>query len=148
MKKQPAQSPDELLTEADRQASFERQQKIMAIFTENAKTYIQLSGAALALTLTFAHDILHIPKEQSIVNKWMILMWACFLVTIIAGAFYQYLAVKDLEIQDAEIVGLRGFIPIWGWLAPGLIYGIILGAFYGGTIIFTVYAIIMLRGPM
>jgi hypothetical protein len=75
----------------------------------------------------------------------MIWMWACFLFTIIAGAFYQYLAVKDLEIQDAQISGLKNFIPIRGWMAPGLICGVMLATFYGGAITFTIYAIIRLR---
>jgi hypothetical protein len=67
------------------------------MFSDNAKTYIQLSGAALTLTLTFAEKILHIPPEKSIVNFWTIAIWSCFLVTIITGSFYQYLAVKQLD---------------------------------------------------
>jgi hypothetical protein len=127
-------------TEEDRQATFDRQQKIMSMFSDNAKTYIQLSGAALALTLTFAHEILHVPKDENIANGWMIAMWVCFLVAIIAGAFYQYLAVKFLDaILDWE------YESIWDWLEPGIVYGLMLGAFYAGTIIFTVYAILRLR---
>lgn len=110
------------------------------MFSDNAKTYIQLSGAALALTLTFAHEILHVPKDENIANGWMIAMWVCFLVAIIAGAFYQYLAVKFLDaILDWE------YESSWDWLEPGIVYGLMLSAFYAGTIIFTVYAIIRLR---
>ena len=140
MKKELNQSPDERRTEEDRQATFDRQQKIMAMFSDNAKTYIQLSGAALALTLTFAHEILHIPKDQNIVNGWMIGMWVCFLITIIAGAFYQYLAVKLLE----KAIDWQAY-EAWDWLQPGTVYGVMLAAFYGGAILFTIYAIIGLR---
>lgn len=124
------------LTDQERQATFDRQQKVMSMFSDNAKTYIQLSGAALALTLTFAHEILHIPKDQNVADGWMIAMWACFLLTIVSGAFYQYLAVKYLEgCIDWE------HDTSWDWLQPGWIYGAMLGAFYGGAIVFTVYAV-------
>jgi hypothetical protein len=56
---------EEVLIDDERRATFDRQQKIMSMFCDNAKTYIQLSGAALALTLTFAHEILHIPAQRT-----------------------------------------------------------------------------------
>jgi hypothetical protein len=119
---------------------FDQQHKIMSMFSDNVKTYVQLSGAALALTLTFAREILHIPKDQNIADGWMIAMWICFLVAIISGAFYQYLAVKFLERSiDA------GSYDLWDWIQPGTMYGVMLAAFYGGTIIFTIYAILRLR---
>jgi hypothetical protein len=37
--------------------------RIISIISDNAKTYIQLSGAALALTMTFAHEILHMAES-------------------------------------------------------------------------------------
>lgn len=123
----------------DSDFDFSNEQKIKQMFSDNAKTYIQLSGAALALTLTFAHEILHIPAGQSIVDFWMILMWSCFLLAVISGSFYQYLAVKYLEIRLPSYA-FKG----WDWLAPGTVYGIMLGAFYGGTLTFTVYAIVRL----
>ena len=115
----------------------------MSMFCDNAKTYIQLSGAALALTLTFAHEILHVPANKNIADGWMIAMWICFLVAIITGAFYQYLAVKLLE----ETLDWQAY-EVWKWLEPGLVYGMMLASFYGGTIIFTVYAIVRLRGSI
>jgi hypothetical protein len=123
----------------DPQPDFDHMHKIMSMFSDNAKTYIQLSGAALALTLTFAHEILHIPKDQNIVDGWMMTMWICFLVAIIMGAFYQYIAVKLLE----KAVDWQAYDP-WKWLQPGHVYGIMLGAFYGGTIIFAIYGILRL----
>lgn len=122
-----------------RAASFDREQKIMQMFCDNAKTYMQLSGAALALTLTFSHQILHIPEDQNVANGWMVTMWICFLAAIVLGAFYQYLAVKYLE-RRLDWNSYRGA----AWLQAGTVYGIMLAAFYGGTIIFTVYAIVRL----
>lgn len=122
-----------------RGGSFDHEQKIMQMFCDNAKTYMQLSGAALALTLTFSRQILHIPEDQNVANGWMVTMWICFLAAIVLGAFYQYLAVKYLEsLLDSNFY--RGA----AWLQAGTVYGIMLAAFYGGTIIFTVYAIVRL----
>jgi hypothetical protein len=57
---------------APNSADFDHEQKVMSMFCDNAKTYIQLSSAALALTLTFARQILHVPDSQNIANFWMI----------------------------------------------------------------------------
>ena len=138
----PPEPPDapESWTDQERRATFDRQQKIMSMFSDNAKTYIQLSSAALALTLTFAHEILRIPKDRNIADPVMVAMWCSFLVAIVAGAYYQYLAVKFLE-ASIDWDQLRRVKPR---LQPGTVYGIMLGAFYGGTIIFTFYAAVRL----
>jgi len=65
----------------DRHAAFDRQEKIMQMYSDNAKSYMQLSGLALALTLTFAREILHVPKDTNIADGWMIAMWVFFLTT-------------------------------------------------------------------
>src|SRR5271165_6176048 len=85
-------------SEDERLATFDRQKSVMQMFSDNAKTYIQLSGAALGLTLTFSDKILHLPSTANIATGWMITVWLCFLFAIIAGAFYQYLAAKFLEM--------------------------------------------------
>ena len=110
------------------------------MYSDNAKTYIQISGAALALTLTFTDKILHLPAAEKIATAWMIVVWGCFLVAIVAGAFYQFLAVKFL---DAYLDW--GHDATWDWLQPGYVYGVMLCAFYGGAVIFTGYAIYKLR---
>jgi hypothetical protein len=140
MTQKPRSPSRELVTKEEQQATFDRQLAVMKMFSDNAKTYIQLSGAALGLTLTFAHKIIHIPEDQPIVDLWMVTMWSCFLITIIAGAFYQYLAAKFMEASiDWE------YDCNWNWLEPGVIYGVMLGAFYAGTTVFTIYAITRLR---
>src|SRR3974390_1511310 len=97
MKENPPKQQSPSVPREDRKATFERRKTVMQMFSDNAKTYIQLSGAALALTLAFASKILHIPDTQSIVGIWTIAMWSCFLLAIILGAFYQFLAVKQLD---------------------------------------------------
>lgn len=134
--KLPERTAHKPLSDAERHATFERQEKVMKMFSDNAKTYIQLSSAAIALTGTFAHSILQVPKDHIVVDVGMVLMWGCFLIAILAGAFYQYLAVKFLEaVLDWDCA------EVWGWVEPGTIYGVMLYAFYGGTTVFTAYAI-------
>ncbi len=124
----------------DRNATFERQQTVMKMYSDNARTYIQLSSAALALTVTFVREILRVPSTNGIANRWLIGMWTCFLLSILTGAFYQYLAVKYLE-SCIEWEHDKS----WDWLSAGWIYAVMLGTFYAGAILFTMYAIRMLR---
>jgi hypothetical protein len=136
--------PPSMASRADNKTKeyFDRFEKVMKMYSDNARTYIQLSGAALAFTLTFAHEILHIPKEQNIADIWMILMWGCFLAAIILGAFFQYAGAKLLEVTMDSVP----YKP-WFYFDPGTFYGVMLAAFYGGAGIFTIYAILRLRHP-
>ena len=53
---------------------FEKEYKVMSVFIENAKTYVQLSAGALLLSVTFLHEILGIPKEQRVAtDNWLML---------------------------------------------------------------------------
>jgi hypothetical protein len=90
--------------------------------------------------LTFSRQILHLPDGANIADFWMVLMWSCFLLAVVSGAFYQYLAVKFLE-SLLPWYAYKG----WDWLPPGVVYGVMLGAFYAGSFIFTIYAIVHLR---
>jgi len=116
---------------------FDKEQKVMKMYTENAGLYIKLSSAGLALTVTFFKQILQV--QEPLRGPWLEWMWAGFLVAIAAGAFYQYLAVKYLELLPPERPGLTWF----NWLAerPGVIYGVMLLAFYVSAFIFTLGAI-------
>jgi len=71
----------------------------------------------------------------------MIATWIGFLLTIVSGAFYQYLAAKYLE-RHLATCSYTG----WDWLVIrcGWIYGTMLATFYGGGICFIVQAIIRL----
>ena len=61
-------------------------------------------------------------------------------MTVVAGAFYQFLATK---ILDAYLDW--GHDTTWDWLYPGYVYALMLVSFYGGAVIFTVYAIVRLK---
>jgi hypothetical protein len=134
---------EEATNEDDRRATFDREKTVLSMYSDNAKTYIQLSGAALGLTLTFTDKILHLPSTANIATGWMIAVWSLYLIAIGAGAFYQFLAAKLL---DAYLDW--GHDKTWDWLAPGYVYGAMLLTFYGGTVIFTIYAMVRIRnGP-
>jgi hypothetical protein len=128
-------NPPNPVPEEDALPTFDRQHKIMQMFSDNAKTYVQLSSAALAVTLTFTREVLHLSADMA-ASKPLIVMWCCFVLAILAGAFYQFLAVKYLERTLTW-----EYDKTWEWLNPGSIYAVMLLSFYSGTILFTVYAV-------
>ena len=67
------------------------------MFSDNARTYMELSGTALALTLTFSRQILHPPECENVANIGMVAN-----VVVLSGRhcrrrLYRYLAVKYLR---------------------------------------------------
>lgn len=119
--------------------------KIMGLFIDNAKTYTQLSSAAIALSVTFVKDIVGTKcGDRFSLDGFLLTSWVCFLVAIGAGVSYQYLAVKFLEIKSGVT---RHHAPRPEWLIkhPWPIYGMMLVAFYAGAAFFTIGAIIRLR---
>ena len=118
--------------------------KLIGLFIDNAKTYVQLSAGALLLTITFLRDVLRLPKDAPIPHEWLLVItWGCFLLCVITGALYQYLAIKYLELVTPKPIdrlqvlwGLR-----WAAESPGLVYGLMLIQFYLGALAFTVAAI-------
>jgi hypothetical protein len=123
----------------DPKFNFDREQIVMRMFTENAKAYIQLASGGLVLTVAFVRQVMRLgPDERIEPNPWLIATWIALLIAIISGAFYQYLAVKYLE-QRLSSQSFEG----WNWLVDrcGVVYGVMLCAFYGAVVFFTVLAI-------
>jgi hypothetical protein len=120
---------------------FDRECKISDRFTDNAKSYIQISSGALLLSVTFLHDIVGVPKDQP-VNPGPVLVaaWICFLVAILAGTTSQYFGAKFLEWKSGVPRRHRS-IPRWIIQHPWPMYGLMLIGFYSGAILFTVAAI-------
>jgi hypothetical protein len=120
--------------------NFDNQHKVQEMFTENAKTYIQLSSAALLLCSKFLQEVLGfgVGKPSPPPDIWLKLTWGAFLLTIVAGAFYQYLAVKYLEIRAKHCS-----FHLWDWLARrcGWVYGLMLSSFYSGAGLFVYMAL-------
>jgi|SRR5215467_2756713 len=121
--------------------AFEREYKVMGVFIDNAKTYVQLSAGALLLTVTFLHEILGVSKEQKLpTDVWLILSWWAFLVAIVSGALYQYYAAKFLEWKSGVLRTHRNW-PEWLVHHPWPIYGVMLVTFYLGGLCFTIAAV-------
>jgi hypothetical protein len=121
--------------------SFEMESKVMAVFIDNAKTYVQLSAGALLLSVTFLHEILGIPKEQKLpTDHWLVASWWSFLAAIVFGALYQYYAAKFLEWKSGVSRGHHSW-PQSLIEHPWPPYAVMLTAFYFGGLCFTISAV-------
>ncbi len=77
-------------------AKMEEERKIMEGYIDTAKTYTQLSLGALVLSITFIEKVLGLSGKIS-VHYMLMVSWFFWLLAALAGAFYQYLAVRFLE---------------------------------------------------
>src|SRR5947209_7005610 len=126
---------------ADKDTEFDKECKVMGLFIDNAKTYTKLSGAAIALSVTFIHEVVGIEKGKHIPLDWsLISSWLCFLISIGAGVAYQYYAVKFLEFRSKLERAHQGY-PKYLVEHPWPLYLIMLITFYAGAVFFTIGAI-------
>jgi hypothetical protein len=120
---------------------FDKECKLMDLFIDNAKTYTQLSGAALVLSITFLREVVGVAEGSPIPLDWsLIVSWLCFLMAIGAGVSYQYFGVKFLEWKS-NIVRNHKSYPRRLIEHPWPLYLIMLITFYAGAVFFTVGAI-------
>ncbi len=119
--------------------SFEQDKAIMTLYIDSAKTYVQLSTGVLALSITFVQKILG--GDPPLRNPpWLALgSWIAFLIAIGGGALYQYLAIKYLDAKS-DHPGARGLLPQQLVEDPGLVYGLMVVAFYVGAVSLVVAA--------
>ena len=125
----------------DERSGFEVVHKIMTLYTDNAKFYVQLSSAGLAVSIVFVHEVVGIAAGKPIpIDFWLVSSWMSFLLAILCGALYQYLAAKFLE-RWAKFEG--PIIKPFDWLVQNLaaIYGLMLIAFFCGGVLLTAAAI-------
>jgi hypothetical protein len=121
--------------------SFERECKVMAVFIDNAKSYVQLSAGALLLSVTFLHEILGIPNEQKFpTDRLLFSSWWSFLFAIVFEALYQYYAAKFLELKSGVSRGHHSW-PQFLIEHPWPPYAVMLAAFYFGGVCFTISAV-------
>jgi hypothetical protein len=134
------------LTPEEAKLKLEKERIIVSLYIDNAKTYIQLSTGALVLSVAFIRGLSgsnNLPMEPL-----FFVTWVCWLIAILAGVTYQYSAVKYLEILESHHDFLyfkrdwRIYVPESLPHSPYRIYGLMMGSFYLGTILFTVAAII------
>ncbi|HOX41517.1 MAG TPA: hypothetical protein PK263_04965 [bacterium] len=151
-------SSSELLSDRMTYADFFKTRMALAnAFCDTAKTYIQISSAALALPLLFTqalfgksvaecglHTIGSVPCS-------LLLSWLSFLLAIGFGLTYQWLTIRriwdqlhkdHLTPENCKDWGFRTTpgIPKFEWLNRSFIYGGMVGLFYLGAILFVVFA--------
>jgi hypothetical protein len=135
---------------------FKSKVDLTKAFCETAKTYIQISSAALALPMLFTQAVLG--KEAAGnglrgvgVPCSLVLAWISFLLAIGFGLLYQWLAVRLMwdELHRAQTTNQNltqpGFrttwwVPQFRWLNRSLPFACMLGFFYLGAILFVVFA--------
>jgi hypothetical protein len=123
---------------------FERECKVMQMFIDNAKTYLQLSTGALILSITFMREVVGVPQNTALhPGRALIAAWICFLVAVITGALYQYHAVKYVELHSGLPRSHRSWSDRFN-RHPYLLYGAMLISFFSGAALFTAAAIIYL----
>jgi len=112
--------------------------EIMKAYIDAAKSFTQLSAAALLLPVVFFRQLLAFdPTKPVRVDLLLLLSWACFLVAIGCGLLYQYLAVKYLS---AKFWGGDWEKSSWPVKNPGYAYGCMLVTFFLGAVFFVTKA--------
>ena len=140
---------------------FKSRVDLMKAFCDTAKTYIQISFAALALPMVFTQAILgKETAERGLravgVPCGLILAWIFFLLAIAFGLGYQWLAIRlvweelhrvQITDQKAAEPGFRTtwWVPQFRWLNRSILYGGMVVFFYLGAILFVAFAAGTLR---
>ncbi len=128
---------------------FEQEHKIMAAYTDTAKTYTQLSLGALVLSVTFFEKVLG-ETGRLRVDVPLLAAWIFWLAAVLAGALYQYLAVRFLEARGEEwgLLERSGHRQAFQNLArhPWKVYVVLLAGFYLGSVCFAVVGALRLLG--
>jgi hypothetical protein len=139
---------------------FDAKLKMTNAFCDTAKSYIQISSAALALPLLFAeaiagkesveHNGLHFHKTGFLYGAWF-----CFLVSIAFGLFYQWGAIRRVwddfhntyrTPQNASRPGYRRswWVVSFAGLNLSGAWAMMTGSFYLGALLFTIFAAVNL----
>jgi hypothetical protein len=109
-----------------------------------AKGTVQLSIGALVLSVTFLHEVVGAPPNHRLRVPWLLMVsWSSFLIAILTGAFYQYHAIKYIELNSDV-----GYNLSWSKRfdrEPYWLYAAMLITFVLGAALFTVGAIAVLR---
>ena len=132
------------MTEEEKaKAMMEEEHKIMAGYMDTAKTFTQLSIGALVLSITFLEKILGM-KDKISVPYLLLFAWLFWLLAALAGAFYQYRAIKWLEGVgiNYNLIEKRHHVGDPLKIYPYQVYGFLLVCFVLGTIFFAIFGAI------
>lgn len=127
-------------------AQLEGEHRAVALFVENAKTYIQLATGALLLSVAFSQELTG-SKGLPIKELYLWVSWVLWLVAILAGATYQYCVAKyleELEVKNSSLFYARAepIVLLRHWVGnPYQLYAVLMLCFYGGTAWFAAAAL-------
>jgi len=117
--------------------------KVLPLYIESARSYSQLAIGALVLTIAFREKVLA-QEGRMRVGLLLVASWSSLLAAIGASAWYQYVAVKLIEIisrdptSNPAMEGVSEFplsIPV---LWPGYAYGAMVTFFFLGALLLVV----------
>ena len=128
---------------------YETESDLVTRYSQNAKTYIQLSMGGLALSIVFIEDVLG-SEPKVVVDLLIIAVWTCLLVAIILGVSYQYLSVRWLELiakQEGLLFDEWKRSVFWHKAVEkcSIAYIAMLISFYIGSFMFVAFGIARLR---
>lgn len=135
---------------------FKSRMELTKAFCETAKSYIQISAAALALPIVFTQALLGKNVADSGLRAFglrpsLVCSWLFFLLAIGFGLVYQWLAIRKAwdELHRVQFTDRKaaqaGFRTTW-WVPQfrefnrSLLYGAMVVCFYVGAILFVVFA--------
>jgi hypothetical protein len=120
----------------------EEYKQIMSMFSDNAKTYTQVSIGALILPITFIRQVLGVTAEKPIKENfsWLLISsWLLFLIAIASGLLYQYIAVKLVEAYFEKSNNFYGGMK-WFIDRPEKVYATMMISFYVAAFFFVIAA--------
>lgn len=106
---------------------FEVDSIIIPLYINSAQVFLELSIAALALSIAFREKVLG-KKGPPSVSVLLLSSWVCYLASIGSSALYQYRAIKFLDSisgHGAERGPIESLVQ-----APGTMYGAMLVFFF------------------
>lgn len=120
--------------------TFEMDTKIMEMYSLSARSFNQLSSAAIAVTIVFSEKVIG-TKGPIDTSSALLFTWLLFLISIGCGMFYQYFAIKFLEQHHLSEYTYKATFLSWFTENPGRIYGIMMATFLSGAcmLVFTAF---------
>lgn len=118
--------------------------EIMKAFIDTAKSFTQVSAAALVLPIFFFRQLLALDPAKPVHVDWLLFAtFLCFLIAIGSGLLYQYLAVKYLagHYWTGDWVKSQKLVR-----NPQYAYACMIVPFYLGALFFMARAILEVRG--
>jgi hypothetical protein len=121
-------------------------EKVIPLYIESARSYAQLAVGALVLTIAFRDKVLA-QKGRMRAGVLLVASWASLLVTIGASAWYQYVAIKLVELIGRDPVKWSAMdvepeFPLSvGVLWPGYAYSAMVVSFFLGSLLLVMASI-------